>query len=163
MMNIPLNIDWQQILLHLLNFTILAGGLYWLLYKPVKQFMAKREAHYQELEDVAEQKVKQAEELKTTYEEKLKQADEEIRRQKLEAQQSIQGSTQQQLEEAQSQAKKILSSAEEEAKRSREKALETSQKELQDLAIAVAEKLVLQSGKDAFDQFLDSVEKGEKV
>ena len=26
-MNIPLNIDWQQILLHLFNFTILAGGL----------------------------------------------------------------------------------------------------------------------------------------
>ena len=31
-MNIPLNIDWQQILLHLLNFVILAGGLYLLLY-----------------------------------------------------------------------------------------------------------------------------------
>ena len=26
MNNIPLNIDWQQILLHLLNFAILAGG-----------------------------------------------------------------------------------------------------------------------------------------
>ncbi len=32
-MNIPLNIDWQQILLHLLNFVILAGGLYFLLYQ----------------------------------------------------------------------------------------------------------------------------------
>ena len=41
-MNVPLNIDWQQILLHLMNFAILAGGLYLLLYKPVKQFMAKR-------------------------------------------------------------------------------------------------------------------------
>ena len=30
-MNIPLNIDWQQILLHLMNFVILAGGLYFLL------------------------------------------------------------------------------------------------------------------------------------
>ena len=38
-MNIPLNIDWQQILLHLLNFVILAGGLYLLLYQPVKAFM----------------------------------------------------------------------------------------------------------------------------
>ena len=43
-MNIPLNIDWQQILLHVLNFVILFGGLYFLLYKPVKNFMAKREA-----------------------------------------------------------------------------------------------------------------------
>ena len=40
-MNIPLNIDWQQILLHLLNFVILAGGLYLLLYQPVKAFMEK--------------------------------------------------------------------------------------------------------------------------
>ena len=47
-MNIPLNIDWQQILLHLLNFVILAGGLYLLLYKPVKAFMEKRQQYYQE-------------------------------------------------------------------------------------------------------------------
>ena len=45
-MNIPLNIDWQQILLHLLNFVILAGGLYLLLYQPVKAFMEKRQAYY---------------------------------------------------------------------------------------------------------------------
>ena len=35
--NIPLNVDWQQILLHWMNFVILTGGLYFLLYKPVKQ------------------------------------------------------------------------------------------------------------------------------
>ena len=43
-MNIPLNIDWQQILLHLLNFAILAGGLYLLLFKPVKAFMENGKA-----------------------------------------------------------------------------------------------------------------------
>ena len=31
MSNIPLNIDWQQILLHFFNFSILVGGLYLLL------------------------------------------------------------------------------------------------------------------------------------
>ena len=45
-MGIPLNVDWQQILLHLFNFIILFGGLWLLLYKPVKNFMAKREAYY---------------------------------------------------------------------------------------------------------------------
>ena len=48
-MSIPLNIDWQQILLHLFNFAILAGGLYLLLYRPVKQFMERRQTHYEEL------------------------------------------------------------------------------------------------------------------
>ena len=41
-MNLPLNIDFQQILLHLLNFVILAGGLYLLLYKPVNKFIKKK-------------------------------------------------------------------------------------------------------------------------
>ena len=53
--NIPLNIDWQQILLHALNFVILVGGLYFLLYKPVKKFMAQREAHYRDMDEKAKQ------------------------------------------------------------------------------------------------------------
>ena len=44
-MGVPLNIDWQQILLHLFNFLILFGGLYLLLYRPVKAFMDKRTAY----------------------------------------------------------------------------------------------------------------------
>ena len=59
-MGLPLNIDWQQILLHLFNFLILAGGLYLLLYKPVKQFMDKREQTYQAMNDAADQKAQQA-------------------------------------------------------------------------------------------------------
>ena len=35
----PLNINLQQILLHWMNLSILTGGLYFLLFKPVKQFM----------------------------------------------------------------------------------------------------------------------------
>ena len=33
-MNLPLNIDLQQIFLHMLNFVILAGGLYRIKYSP---------------------------------------------------------------------------------------------------------------------------------
>ena len=54
---LPLNIDFQQILLHLANFAILFVGLYILLYKPVKDFMAKREAHYKEMDDEATEKL----------------------------------------------------------------------------------------------------------
>ena len=61
-MNIPLNIDWQQILLHFFNFSILVGGLYLLLFKPVKDFMAKREQHYQAIDDDAAAKQREAEE-----------------------------------------------------------------------------------------------------
>ena len=40
----PLNINLQQILLHALNFVILFGAMYFLLYKPVKSFMDSRKA-----------------------------------------------------------------------------------------------------------------------
>ena len=52
-MNMPLNIDWQQILLHVLNFTILFAVMYFFLFKPVKDFMEKREASYQKKHDDA--------------------------------------------------------------------------------------------------------------
>ena len=42
-MGVPLNIDWQQILLHMFNLIILTGGLYFLLYQPVTAFMKKRQ------------------------------------------------------------------------------------------------------------------------
>ena len=58
MSNIPLNIDWQQILLHLFNFSILVGGLYLLLFKPVKNFMDKRAKHYADMESAAVEREK---------------------------------------------------------------------------------------------------------
>ena len=92
----PLNIDFQQILLHWMNLAILTGGLYVLLYKPVKQFMDKREAHYQELERQAADKLAQAEQLKAERQAQLDQAGEEIRQARAKAQQSAQQAAQEQ-------------------------------------------------------------------
>lgn len=77
-MGIPLNVDWQQILLHLFNFIILAGGLWLLLYKPVKNFMAKREAHYAEMAQKAQSELDSAEKIKADYQEQLKSVEGEI-------------------------------------------------------------------------------------
>ena len=74
-MNIPLNIDWQQILLHLLNFVILAGGLYLLLYKPVKAFMEKRQQYYQEQDAKAAKTLADAEKIAAEVRQQLKNAD----------------------------------------------------------------------------------------
>ena len=134
-MNIPLNIDWQQILLHLLNFVILAGGLYLLLYQPVKAFMEKRQSFYREQDAQAAELLADA-----------KQAA---------------ASVQKQLSEAQTQADQILADAHAAAQREHDKLLADAQKELQDLAVTATEKLVLQSGGDAFDQFLNQAERGE--
>ena len=156
----PLNIDWQQILLHWMNLAILAGGLYFLLYKPVKQFMAKREEHYQELDRQAQDKLAQAEELKGQYQARLDGAAEEIRQTRAKAQQDLQRSVQDQLDQAQAEAKKIITKAQEEAEASRDRIHKESQRELREMAAKAAKKLAFRRGADPFDQFLDLAEGG---
>lgn len=159
-MNIPLNINWQQILLHLFNFAILTGGLYFLLYKPVKDFMEKRTKHYQEMEDEAQKKVGEAEALNAEYRRQLQNAENEIHQKRVEAMQSIKEMSDQRLAEAVSRADAIVAEAEKEADRSRARALRDAQRELQDLAVAATKKIVLASNEDAFDQFLSAAEGG---
>lgn len=154
----PLNIDLQQILLHWMNLVILTGGLYFLLYKPVKAFMSKREAYYQELERQAQEKLAQAERTRAEAQAKLDGADEEIRQNRIKAQQAVQQAVEEQLARAQVQAQQLLVHARAEAEHDREEILRSSQRELRKLAAAATKKLALQ--KDPFDQFLDLAEGG---
>lgn len=161
-MNIPLNIDWQQILLHLLNFVILAGGLYLLLYKPVKAFMEKRQAYYRQIDTQAAQKLKNAEQAETEYQEKLRALDETAAKKRADAQREADRAIQQQLSEAHAQAEQILADARSAAKREHDKMMSETQDELKQIAVTAAEKLVLQSKGDAMNQFLDIAERGDQ-
>ena len=156
----PLNIDWQQILLHWMNLAILTGGLYILLYNPVKGFIAKREEHYRQLDEQAAQKLAEAERVHAEYQAKLDGADEEIHQARAKAQQAIQQSTEDQLAQAKEQARQIVAHAQTEAEQSRERVLRESQRELRKLAAQATKKLAFQA--DPFDQFLDLAEEGEE-
>ena len=158
-MNIPLNIDWQQISLHLLNFVILAGGLYLLLYKPVKTFMEKRQQYYQEQDAKAAKTLADAEKTAAEVRQQLKNADAAAKL--AAAQKSADAAMQRQLSDARAQAEQILADAHAAAQREHDKLLSDAQKELKDLAVTATEKLVLQSDGDAFDQFLDAAERGK--
>ena len=154
MSNLPLNIDLQQIFLHLLNFTILLAGLYFLLYEPVKKFMGKRTAHYEELDRQATEKLEEARRVRSSYEEKLQQAEEEIRRQSEEAQKTAAQQAQVQLREAKEEAAHILAKARAEAQSERERALNEARGQISDMVAAAAERLVLANTSAVYDQFL---------
>ena len=156
-MNIPLNVDWQQILLHWMNLAILTGGLYFLLYDPVKRFMEKREAHYRAMEDQAAGKLREAEELKAACQAKLDGAEEEIHQARAKAQAAVQQS----VEEQMAQARQIIAKAKEEAASSREQIIRESQRELRELTVAAVKKLTVKADTDLFDQFLDLAEGGK--
>ena len=159
-MNIPLNIDWQQILLHLFNFAILAGGLYLLLYRPVKDFMKKREEHYQSMDEAAERARADAAQLQEQYASRLSQADAEIAQKRVEAQRELDQYRAQQMGAARQEAQSILDRAKENAGREHEEMLARAQKELADLAVTATEKLVLKAQGDPYEQCLDLAERG---
>lgn len=159
-MNIPLNIDWQQILLHLLNFAILAFGLYFLLYKPVKKFMDQRAAHYRDMDAEAREKLDRAAAMEEDYQARIASAEAEIMQMKAKAAKETEETAGRQLQQARAQAEKILSDARVNAEAERGKIIADAQTEIMELASLAAEKLVQDSLERAYDEFLEAAEGG---
>ena len=157
----PLNIDLQQILLHWKNLAILTGGLYFLLYKPVKQFMAKREEYYRQMDQEAGEKLAQAKQAQVAYQSKLDGVEEELREMRAKAQQAAQQSAKEQLAQAKEQAEQIVAQARVEAEYNRDQIMKQSQRELKDLAAKAARKLAAHPEADPFEQFLTLAEGGK--
>ena len=141
-MNLPLNIDWQQILLHLGNFALLSLGLYLLLYKPVKSFMDKRAEAIEKQAEEAKSKFNEAQALKIEYENRLEDADKEAQDIKSKASEQAQSAADAKLKDAEKQKEKIISDAKAAAQRQKEKVLEESKQEIIELAAQMAEKVL---------------------
>ena len=155
----PLNIDWQQILLHLLNFAILFAGLWLLLYKPVRKFMQKRREEYENKDAETERKKSEAEQLRAQYEQKLADADAEIEAKRLDAKKEMDAYATLRKNAAQEEADAIVKKAHENAAREREKSVRDARREIAALASEATEKLALrETASEAFDQFLDAAD-----
>lgn len=158
----PLNIDWQQILLHLLNFAILFCVLFFLLYNPIKKFMKKREDYYKNIDDEANKKLSDAEELKSSYEDKLKASDEEIAEKQKAAYDSFSKEIDEQRAEAEKEAESIIESARKKSIKEKEDIISGAQTEIAEIAAAMADKIVKGNTSDTYDEFLTDAEKDEK-
>lgn len=157
-MNLPLNIDWQQILLHLFNFVILFAVLYYLLYKPVKEFMEKRTEYYQKLNDEAQSNLEASEKTKEEYMKKLSAVEEEISEKKKNARKELEESTAIKIKQAEKEAEKIIKDAQKTLEAEHEKMLKDAQVEISDMVVSATEKIISQSTSESFNQFLNTVE-----
>ena len=153
----PLNIDWQQILLHLLNFVILAGGLYFLLYKPVEDFMGKRAAQYRELDEQARRDREEAAAMHKDAQEKLDALHEEIAQLRIKAGDEVEAERQQMISEARAEARRILDTAGKTAEQRSKKAIADMNEEIRDLAMDAVRKMMM-ADENALDRFLDATE-----
>ena len=157
-MGVPLNIDWQQILLHLFNFLILFGGLYLLLYRPVKAFMDKRTAYYADMDAEAERKLADAERQEKQYRDHLANVENEADALKKQAMESARAAAEQ-LRQAKEERRAILDRAQREAAQEKARVLAEAGTEIDALVAEAVDKLLPPSGKAPLDDFLDRVEK----
>lgn len=157
----PLNIDLQQIFLHLFNFTLLFGILYFLLYSPVKNFMAKREAYYADMEQEASANLESAIHERETYIALRAGADEEIHQEKEKVRKEMNELYAKKVRQAEEEASRIISTARQDATREKENIIASAQAEISEMVTAATEKIVLKaSASEAFDQFLAAAEGG---
>ena len=161
MSQLPLNIDFSQVLLHLFNVVILFAILYFLIYKPVKNFMDKRKKEYEDMDAQAAGKVKEAQELKESYEARLSAAEEEIRAMKSEAAARVDSETRSAQEKARQEAEQILAAARIQAEREKEKILGSTSEQVKELAAQAASKALFGNPSEAYDSFLKAASEGE--
>ncbi len=157
-MGVPLNIDWQQILLHLFNFCILGGGLWLLLYKPVKSFMAKREDYYKDMDNAAKDKLKQAEEHEKLYAERLSAADKDAAEIRRKAMADAEQTAKAYLDDAEKQKQQIIDSARKTAQAEKQKVMQEANSEIEGMVSSAIDKILDRKG-DAYNDFLNSVGK----
>ncbi len=157
----PLNIDFQQIFLHLFNFTLLFAILYYLLYRPVKNFMAKREEYYEKMDAEANQHLADAIKQKNEYQTLRMEADSEISEEKKKIHRELDMLCAKRISQAEETAAKIISEARHNAEKEKENILKSAQDEISEMVTTATEKLVLESSaSEAFEQFLDAAEGG---
>lgn len=162
-MGLPLNIDWQQILLHIFNFLILVGGLYLLLYKPVKNFMENRKKYFSEMDEKAKAEKDSAELEKQKYLNKLKNAESEIEKMKMDSMQSAKKIANEYIEDAKLERDQIISNAKTQAETEKEKIFRKANSEIEVMVSEAVDKMLVKEGTDPLDEFLDRAEKEDKT
>lgn len=134
----PLNIDIQQILLHMFNFIILAVGLYILLYKPVKNFMDHRTAEIENKQQETDRLMQEAADKEKAYAELLKKAEEETQRKMEACEEQIRQMAELSREAAHREAEGILFDAREKAQEAEKRTVEELKGTIADIALMIA-------------------------
>ncbi len=155
----PLNIDFVQILLHALNFVILAGGLSFLLFKPVQKFMRERKERFEKQAEENQRAAEENAQLKAEYEKKIADAESEILKLRLDAEQEAADQAKAYLDTAKEKADEMIRTAEREAEEHKDHILESAQTEIGELVVEATQRLLNESAtedrsRDLYDEFL---------
>ena len=158
-------LSWTLVF-QIINTIVLFLILKRLLFKPVTQFMESRKNAITDSLNEAEQKNKEADNVKLDYETKLNNAQEEARQIIREATKRAEERSSEIIKEAEAQYAKILDRAELEIQREQKKAMNVLKDQMATLAIMAAGKMIKKKMDDEdhnllIKEFIDEV--GEDV
>ncbi len=158
-----LGFDLVQVLLHMLNFVILAGGLWLLLYKPVMKFLAERKAHFEALEAQSEAAKEESARLQEAYATRIHNAETEIAALRQKAEREGAAAAKSYIDAAKDKSAAIISAAEQAAEMRRAQILDSAQTEIGELVLEVAQKLLCDTADPErtgalYDEFLRRAE-----
>lgn len=140
-----LGLGWEKMLLYLANFAILFVGLTFLLFKPVKKFMEKRQQEIKNEYDTVENSKKEAEELKIKYENEANMAIAEAKAKAERVQKDAEATLlrgNEIVEEAKKEADRIIREADLQAKEEKNQMLKEARDEVIDMAVEIAENIL---------------------
>lgn len=144
----PLNIDITQILLHLLNFVILAGVLSLLVYKPAAKFLAARRERLAAEIEKNEAAARENETLREEYEKCVREAEAEAVKIRSNAEKEAAEIASATINAANEKAAQIIAAAEKEAEDRKKLMLSSVQTEIEELVVASAQKLLCDTASE---------------
>ena len=142
-MTIPLNIDWQQILLHVFNFIILASGLSLLLFKPVRKFMRQREEKYKTSAEEHAKRTAEIAELEKQKQQQLENVESEMEAKRRELLARSEKESKKIVQDAEERARTIVADGQKRAEQERAAYMAQAGDEIARIVVASAEKLLV--------------------
>ncbi len=158
MSDLPLGLNFLEILINMFNLAILIIGMRYLLYKPVKKFMDKRRAMYEAEAEASAATKAEAEDMKTTYDGLVKNANEEAFQIKSAATTEAKCEAQEIVATAKAESKLLLLKTAEEAQHNVGVMRAELKNQIADLAVGIAGQILEREvAASDYDALIDSV------
>ncbi len=153
---LPIGADLFEILAHIVNFIILVIGLRYILYKPIKSFIDKREKEYEELDKTTKEANEKALARKLKYEELVQKTKGEVAKIAEEVTAKTDAQAKVIIGKAKEEAKAIIAEAKLQVDKEKSLCQVSMSKRSSELGLAIAEKILARSIENTdMDKIID--------
>jgi F-type H+-transporting ATPase subunit b len=144
-----LTIDWATIAFQVINFLVLAGALYYFVFRPMTERVQERRAKKQRMMRQIREERQEAERLRETLEERLSEAEEEADEIITDAQKRAEADRQRMIQDVKQDIEEMLADARENVHQIRQQAVDEFHDELIDAILDIGADVIRQAAPSA--------------